>query len=270
MPGLSVQLPNSSEHPSHRQQPVAQAAFLFYPQPFAASSSLKGCYGQWNEKHALKGERSTYIPEFVPVLVFIVLRNGAQPFVVVQEIAMIAVTRDDFRMPALHLQEAPGSDHQHPRHLQREERSGAERGAARGSSGSPGTELLRGPKLGPLAPHGSRQLLSAEPSALPRPAAPPAQPGGAGNSISNNNNNNNNNKTGHRGRAETSQGTAARRSRTAAKPPAGAASAASAKFGCQGGEEAPTSGQCRRPGLPAPCDAGPPAAAAAGAAMLCG
>lgn len=45
---------------------------------------------------------------------------------------MVAVTRDDFRMPALHLQEAPGSDYQHPRHLQGEERRGAERsGAAR-------------------------------------------------------------------------------------------------------------------------------------------
>lgn len=41
---------------------------------------------------------------------------------------MIAAPRDDLRMPALHLQEAPGSDHQHPRHLQAEERSGASRG----------------------------------------------------------------------------------------------------------------------------------------------
>lgn len=43
---------------------------------------------------------------------------------------MIAITRDDFRMPALHLQEAPGSDYQHPRHLQGEERSGEERSRA--------------------------------------------------------------------------------------------------------------------------------------------
>lgn len=53
---------------------------------------------------------------------------------------MIAVTSDDLRMPALHLQEAPGSDHQHPRHLQRErsgERSGERRGAA-------GQQRLRG------------------------------------------------------------------------------------------------------------------------------
>lgn len=48
---------------------------------------------------------------------------------------MIAVTRDDFRMPALHLQEAPGSDHQHPRHLQGEEQSGDEQGAAFFSGG---------------------------------------------------------------------------------------------------------------------------------------
>lgn len=74
---------------------------------------------------------------------------------------MIAATRDDFRMPALHLQEAPGSDHQHPRHLQGKERSGA------------GREVQSRPKLKLVSPHAPRQLLRAE---LPRPA----QPGGAG------------------------------------------------------------------------------------------
>lgn len=57
---------------------------------------------------------------------------------------MIAVTRDDFRMPALHLQEAPGSDYQHPRHLQGEERSGEERSgeaAAGAGAASPGREV---------------------------------------------------------------------------------------------------------------------------------
>lgn len=221
--------------------------------------------------------RSTYIPEFVPVLVFIVLRNGAQPFVVVQEIAMIAVTRDDFRMPALHLQEAPGSDHQHPRHLQREERSG-ERSGEKRDTGEGQQRLLghgsfEGTQLGatrPLRPSAT-SACGAAGSAETRRPLPPSPEGRGTNSINNNNNNNNNkNKPGHWGRAESSQGTSARRHGTAAKPPAGAASAGSAKFGCQGGEEAPTSGQCRRPGLAAPGDAcaAPAAAAAAGAAVL--
>lgn len=113
---------------------------------------------------------------------------------------------------------------------------------------------MRGPKFGLASPHAPRQLLAAE---LPGPLRPtlPAQPGGAGNG---NNSNNNKNKTGHLGPGRAISQGKIHRYKTPMKPPAGAASAGSAKFGCQGEEEAPTSGQCRRPGLRAQCAPPPP------------
>lgn len=168
---------------------------------------------------------------------------------------MIAAPRDDLRMPALHLQEAPGSDHQHPRHLQAEERSGASRGLLSRAGKFEETRVRASLRSRSSATSGCGDGSSAE----THPTAQPRGEGSSGESAD---------RTRYPGPGTGANQGQRTRYRTPTKPPS------SANFARRGGEGAPTSARCCRTALrsPPPPPSPPPspllrAAAAARAAV---
>lgn len=163
---------------------------------------------------------------------------------------MIAAPRDELRMPALHLQEAPGSDDQHPRHLQAEERSGALRGPLPRAGKFEETRVRASlpSRFSTTSGCGDGSSAETHPTAQPRGAAARAQT-----------------QRVTPGRAQAPTKGKERATEPQQSLPRGGSSANFARRGCEG---APTSARCYRTELRAPPP--PPllrAAAAARAAV---